>query len=100
MPRLIADLLGASVSIWVIWNLLRKQHKLRGAARILRWIMVIFGIAVFEASEHAWFNVHWGVLSLGAVGFLAACFFFVFPDISFYLVTGYEKLRTGRGPSA
>lgn len=93
LSRLIADLLGASVGIWGIWNLLQKQHKLRGAARALRWVVVIAGIAVFEASEHGWLNRHWG---LEFCGIMAAGFFFLFPDISYYLVMGWQKWNMGR----
>jgi len=92
LSRLISDLLGASVGIWGVWNLLQKQHKLRGTARLIRWAVIVGGTAVFEASEHGWFEVHWGILSLGVVGLLAACFFFAFPDISYYLTMGYQKL--------
>ncbi len=96
LSRLLADLLGASVGVWGTWNLLRKQHKLRGAARILRWVVVIAGIAAFEAPEQGWLKVHSGILTLRAVGFLTACFFFAFPDISYYLVMGWQKLSTER----
>lgn len=96
--RLIADLLGASVGVWGIWNLLRKQHKLRGAARTLRWAVVVLGAAVFGAYQSGMLGAHWVI---GVLGLWAACFFFAFPDISFYLVTGCQK-PTGwpRGPQS
>ena len=93
LSRLIADLLGASVGVWGIWNLLRKQHRLRGAARILRWSVVAVGASMFGASQHGWFGAHWVSFTLGMVGLFAACFFFGFPDISFYLVESYKNLR-------
>lgn len=89
LSRLVADLLGASVGVWGIWNLLRKQHKLRGAARTLRWAVVVLGAAIFGASQRGLLGAHWVT---GVLGLWAACFFFAFPDISFYLVMGCQKL--------
>lgn|SRR5579875_729334 len=96
--RLIADLLGASVGVWGIWNLLRKQHRLRGVALILRWVIVVLGAAVVGAYQSGMLGAHW---IIGVFGLWAACFFFAFPDISFYLVMGCQKL-TGwpRGPQS
>jgi hypothetical protein len=101
LSRLIADLIGASAGIWGIWNLLQKQHRLCGAARALRWIVIVGGVGVFEGSERGWFDLHWSIFSLGVFGLLAACFFFAFPDIPFYLVTALQK-ATGwpRGPQS
>ena len=89
LSRLLADLLGASVGIWGIWNLLKKQHKLVGTARVLRWAVVLIGAGVFGASRYGWLGAHW---IIGVLGLWATCFFFAFPDISFYLVMGCQKL--------
>lgn len=92
LSRLLADLLGASVGIWSVWNVLRLQHKLHGAARILRWTIVVVGLAVFLVADRQWLSLDW---RLKPAGVLSAALFFVFPDISFYLVMGTRKLRTG-----
>jgi O-antigen/teichoic acid export membrane protein len=90
--RIVADSLGASVGILVIRNVLRKQHRLQGAALAIRWAIIICGIAIFEMGEHGLTDAHWGFISLEAVGLILACFFFVFPDISFYLFEGYKQI--------
>ena len=87
--RLITDLIGASVGVWGIWNLLRKQHRLRGTVRVLRWAIIVLGAAVFAASQNGVLAAHWVI---GVVGLWVACFSFAFPDISFYLVLGCQKL--------
>jgi len=96
LSRLIVDLLGASVGVWGIWNLLRKQHKLEGEARILRWSVIAVGALMFAGSQRGWFGAHWGAFTANVIGLFAACFFFAFPDISFYLVEGYRNLRWRR----
>lgn len=96
LSRLLADLIGASVGLWGIWNLLRKQHRLLGAARVLRWTAIAAGLGAFTAYQRGMLGRH---SILGVVGLLTGCFFFGFPDISFYLALGCQRV-TGwpRGP--
>lgn len=96
--RPLADLLGASVGVWGIWNLLRKQHRLRGVARVFRWAVVALGVGAFEVALRGGPGHRSGAEFWGLV---PACLFFAFPDISFYLVIGCQRL-TGwpRGPQS
>jgi hypothetical protein len=98
--QLVVDLVGVGVMFLVIRNLLRLQHRLRGATRVFRWVVVIVGIGGFEAWLNRRFPTTLGYLPLGVLGLIVACFFFAFPDISFYLAEGYRRLRRGTSRSA
>src|SRR6267154_2919000 len=86
--RLLADLISAGIGVWGIRVLLSKQHSLRGATRALRWTVVVIGFIMFTL---------WPRRSLapmlGLSGLLLSALFFLFPDVSYYLAIGYQKLR-------
>lgn len=76
--KFLADLLGASTGALGVWGLLRKQHKLKGAARVLRWAGIVIGGSVFGVELHTPLSA-----SLGWAFLVIAVLFFLFPDISY-----------------
>lgn len=86
ISKLLAELINVVIAVWGIRVLLSKQNKLYGAARALRWIVVVTGVIVFDLWQH-------GLLAplMGVSGLIISGFFLLFPDISFYLLKGIRN---------
>lgn len=89
LSRLLAEAVSAGIGLWAIRNILKKAHKLDKLGLLVRWGT----IATSAIATLVGWKYHLAYLNIAGV--FVCFFFFLFPDISYYLVQGYYKSKKG-----
>ena len=91
-------LIRVLISIWVIHQIFKQERKLETTVRIVRWVIVLAGVATFVLGL-----VYLHLPMIVLIGFVSfpTGLVFLFPELTVYIVRGYRlALRRVRGNAA
>jgi uncharacterized protein YacL len=95
---LVGALIRVLISVWVIYQILKQERKLETRVRIVRWVIVLAGVATFVLGL-----VYLHLPMIALIGFVSfpTGLVFLFPEVTVYIVRGYRlALRRVRGNAA